>query len=99
MSRWLDRDPRVDVLNDVVLNQVLVLFRAADGDHDELIRRVVRAVQDEGTCWMSGTTWRGRAAIWRVIHRKIRSRVHLTAKPGYVLSRYADGGGRGVGAA
>jgi len=49
----------VAVLNDVVLNQVLVRF----GDDDELTRRVVTAVQQEGTCWMSGTTWQGKAAM------------------------------------
>ncbi|WP_433165885.1 pyridoxal phosphate-dependent decarboxylase family protein [Kribbella sp. CA-247076] len=49
----------VEVLNDVVLNQVLVRF----GNDDELTRTVVRAVQQEGTCWMSGTTWQGKAAM------------------------------------
>jgi glutamate/tyrosine decarboxylase-like PLP-dependent enzyme len=49
----------VDVLSQVVLNQVLVRF----GDDDGLTRRVVAAVQDEGTCWMSGTTWQGKAAM------------------------------------
>jgi len=49
----------VRVLNDVVLNQVLVRF----GDDDAVTRRVVAEVQDEGTCWMSGTTWQGRAAM------------------------------------
>jgi glutamate/tyrosine decarboxylase-like PLP-dependent enzyme len=53
------RDGGADVLNDVVLNQVLVRF----GDDDAVTRRVVRDVQDEGTCWMSGTTWQGRAAM------------------------------------
>lgn len=50
---------QISILNEVVLNQVLVRF----GDDDELTRRVVRAVQDEGTCWMSGTTWHGQAAM------------------------------------
>lgn len=49
----------VAVLNHVVLNQALVRF----GDDDELTRAVVRAVQQEGTCWMSGTTWQGKAAM------------------------------------
>ena len=49
----------VDVLNDVVLNQVLVRF----GDDDDLTRAVVDGVQRDGTCWLSGTTWRGRAAM------------------------------------
>ena len=48
----------IEVLNDVVLNQVLV--RVGD---DERTRRVIAAVQDEGTAWMGGTTWQGRAAM------------------------------------
>jgi glutamate/tyrosine decarboxylase-like PLP-dependent enzyme len=48
----------VEVLNEVVLNQVLVRF----GD-DEHTRRVVRRVQRDGTCWMSGTTWNGHEAM------------------------------------
>ena len=59
----LAADDGVEVLNEVVLNQVLVRFRAADGDHDAHTRRVVERVQQDGTCWMSGTTWRGRAAM------------------------------------
>ncbi len=49
----------VQVLNDVVLNQVLVRF----GDDDRITRAVVAAVQEEGTCWLSGTTWQGKAAM------------------------------------
>jgi glutamate/tyrosine decarboxylase-like PLP-dependent enzyme len=59
----LTADEGAEVLNDVVLNQVLVRFLAADGDHDGHTRRVVERVRQDGTCWMSGTTWRGRAAM------------------------------------
>jgi len=48
----------VEVLNEVVLNQVVVAF----GD-DERTRRVTDRIQDAGTCWCGGTTWRGRAAM------------------------------------
>jgi glutamate/tyrosine decarboxylase-like PLP-dependent enzyme len=47
-----------DILNDVVLNQVLVAF----GD-DATTRRVIAALQADGTCWCGGTVWRGRAAM------------------------------------
>jgi glutamate/tyrosine decarboxylase-like PLP-dependent enzyme len=47
-----------EVLNDVVLNQVLVAF----GD-DATTRRVVRAVQQDGTAWCGGTRWHGRDAM------------------------------------
>jgi glutamate/tyrosine decarboxylase-like PLP-dependent enzyme len=66
----LRQTDRADVLNDVVLDQVLVRFRAATGPgsgdaaaDDEVTRRVIEAVQASGECWMSGTTWRGRAAM------------------------------------
>jgi len=47
-----------EVLNDVVLNQVLVAF----GD-PERTRRVIAAIQEEGTCWCGGTVWQGRTAM------------------------------------
>jgi glutamate/tyrosine decarboxylase-like PLP-dependent enzyme len=55
----LNAQEGVEILNDVVLNQVLVRF----GDDDEITRAVVRGVQDDGTCWLSGTTWHGKAAM------------------------------------
>jgi glutamate/tyrosine decarboxylase-like PLP-dependent enzyme len=59
MADVLRRAPGVEVLNDVVLNQVLVRF----GGDDELTRRVVTGVQQEGTCWLGGTTWQEKAAM------------------------------------
>jgi glutamate/tyrosine decarboxylase-like PLP-dependent enzyme len=49
----------VEVLNDVTLNQVLVRF----GDDDARTRAVIAAVQADGTAWLGGTTWQGRAAM------------------------------------
>jgi len=46
------------VLNDVVLNQVLVAF----GDAAET-RRVIAALQADGTCWCGETTWQGHTAM------------------------------------
>jgi glutamate/tyrosine decarboxylase-like PLP-dependent enzyme len=51
--------PGVEVLNDVVLNQVLVRFE----DDDATTRAVIEAVQEAGTCWLGGTTWKGKAAM------------------------------------
>jgi glutamate/tyrosine decarboxylase-like PLP-dependent enzyme len=52
------RDAGYEILNDVVLNQVLVSF----GD-EETTRRVIAAVQEDGTCWSGVTVWRGRTAM------------------------------------
>jgi len=75
MADELARDPRVIVLNDVVLNQVLVRF-ACDGTN--VTDDVIDAVQREGTCWMSGTEWQGEPAMrisvcnWRTTEHDIR---------------------------
>lgn len=58
-SAELGAVPGVEVLNDVVLNQVLVRF----DESDERTRAVIDGVQADGTCWMSGTVWHGRAAM------------------------------------
>ena len=58
-AQALSAEPGVAVLNEVVLNQVLVRF----GDDDAVTRAVVSAVQADGTCWLSGTTWHGVAAM------------------------------------
>ena len=55
----LDEDDRVEILNDVVLNQVLVRFADSDAVTDEVIDRIQR----EGTCWASGSRWQGRAVM------------------------------------
>jgi glutamate/tyrosine decarboxylase-like PLP-dependent enzyme len=55
----LGAEPRAEILNDVVLNQVLVRF----GDDDEETRATIAAVQEDGTCWLSGTVWQGKAAM------------------------------------
>ncbi|MCC8361883.1 aminotransferase class V-fold PLP-dependent enzyme [Lysobacter sp. A6] len=59
MAAGLAEEQGVQILNDVVLNQVLVRF----GDDDEMTRRVVSGVQEDGTCWLSGTNWQGKAAM------------------------------------
>ncbi|HZF31949.1 MAG TPA: pyridoxal-dependent decarboxylase [Gammaproteobacteria bacterium] len=47
-----------EVLNDVVLNQVLVSFGDA-----ERTRRVIAALQEDGTCWCGATVWQGKTAM------------------------------------
>jgi glutamate/tyrosine decarboxylase-like PLP-dependent enzyme len=55
----LGAETGIAILNEVVLNQVLVRF----GDSDEVTRAVIARVQEEGTCWLGGTTWHGLAAM------------------------------------
>jgi glutamate/tyrosine decarboxylase-like PLP-dependent enzyme len=59
MADALGQVPGVEILNEVVLNQVLVRF----GGDDEVTRRVIAGVQQDGTCWLGGTTWQDQAAM------------------------------------
>jgi glutamate/tyrosine decarboxylase-like PLP-dependent enzyme len=52
------RSAGYQVLNEVVGNQVLVTFGDAD-----TTRRVIAAIQADGTCWCGGTVWQGRTAM------------------------------------
>jgi glutamate/tyrosine decarboxylase-like PLP-dependent enzyme len=52
------RNGGFEILNNVVLNQVLVSFGEPDAT-----RRVIAAIQNDGTCWCSGTEWQGRVAM------------------------------------
>jgi glutamate/tyrosine decarboxylase-like PLP-dependent enzyme len=47
-----------EVLNDVVLNQVLVAF-----GEPAKTRRIIAALQRDGTCWCGGTVWQRRTAM------------------------------------
>src|SRR5450432_3171848 len=47
-----------EILNDVVLNQVLVSF----GDSETTLR-IIKKIQEDGTCWCGGTNWQGKTAM------------------------------------
>jgi glutamate/tyrosine decarboxylase-like PLP-dependent enzyme len=78
----------VTVLNEVVLNQVLVGFDGPDGR----THAILDAVRREGTCFVSGTTWQGRAAMrisvsnWLTDEDDVDASVHailkLASEPG-----------------
>ena len=71
------RDAGLQVLNEVNLNQVLIGF-----EDEARTARVVRAVQQEGTCWCGPTRWRGQGAM--------RISVSSWATTGADIERSAD---------
>jgi len=52
------REAGYEILNEVVINQVLVSFGSA-----EETQEVMRRIQEDGTCWCSGTVWKGKSAM------------------------------------
>ncbi len=61
LATRLRADDRLEILNDVVLNQVLIRVRGTDAD--ARTKQMVERLQQEGTCWASGTTWHGMSAL------------------------------------
>jgi len=76
MAAEFEVDPSLEVINEVVINQVLVGIRGDESG--ELTRDAVERIQQDGTCWLAGTTWRGRPAIrisvcnWRTSDEDVR---------------------------
>jgi glutamate/tyrosine decarboxylase-like PLP-dependent enzyme len=52
------RNAGFEILNEVVLNQVLVSFGDA-----EATNRIIKKIQEDGTCWCGGTVWKGKTAM------------------------------------
>jgi glutamate/tyrosine decarboxylase-like PLP-dependent enzyme len=64
MTELLAQGAGVEILNDVVLNQVLVRFTPPSGaEADAFTAAVIKRVQEDGTCWLGGTTWHGMRAM------------------------------------
>jgi glutamate/tyrosine decarboxylase-like PLP-dependent enzyme len=59
MAELVSAIPGAQVLNDVVLNQVLLRLPGGDDAN----RAAISAIQNEGTCWLGGTTWHGEQVL------------------------------------
>ncbi|MGI9433309.1 MAG: pyridoxal phosphate-dependent decarboxylase family protein [Geminicoccaceae bacterium] len=62
MADRLAKEPGIEILNDVDLNQIIVRFgngRQVEED-DDLTRAVIDRIQQDGTCFAGGASWRGR---------------------------------------
>ena len=65
--RFADRlrtESRLQILNDVVLNQVLVRVSGPTAElSDTATTSALRSVQNERICWLGGTIWHGMSAM------------------------------------
>lgn len=55
--------PGAEILAPARMNQGLVRFLAADGDHDRRTDAVTEAIRAEGTAWFGATEWKGQRAM------------------------------------
>lgn len=63
MAEKLEASGRATILNEIVVNQALIRFVPKSGDADEFTRNVITRIQQDGTCWLGGTTWKDKAAM------------------------------------
>jgi glutamate/tyrosine decarboxylase-like PLP-dependent enzyme len=61
MAERLRAHAGITILNDVALNQVLVRLTASSGVN--ITAKVIARVQQEGVCWVGGTSWGGQPAM------------------------------------
>jgi len=81
LTQGLSELPGVEVLAWPKINQALVRFLAADGNHDVRTEAVIDAIQQEGRAWFGVTTWRGQRAMrisvcdWRTDAEAVREAI------------------------
>lgn len=90
LSRLIAHDDRLEVLNDVALNQVLITTRQADGG--AAVKAMAAAIQREGEIWLGSTSWRGRAAL-RVSVSSWMTSADDIRRAADAISRAADAAG------
>lgn len=80
----------LDIVNDVVLNQVLVGFGGSGAEADATTDAVIARVQQDGTCWMGGTTWRGRRLMRIAVSNHLTTTADVDASVAAVLRAVGD---------
>lgn len=60
-AQGLREEAGLDILNEVVINQVLAAVPGRDSA--KRTNRIIRAIQEDGTCWCGGTVWQGKTAM------------------------------------
>lgn len=59
----IGRLPGAEIVARPIINQGLVRFLAADGDHDRATNDVIGRIQAKGVAWFGGATWKGRRVM------------------------------------
>lgn len=75
----------LEVVNDLVLNQVLVGFGGEGSEADRRTDAVITRIQQDGTCWMGGTTWRGRRLMRIAVSNHLTTSADIDASVEAVL--------------
>lgn len=80
----------LEVVNEVVLNQVLVGLGGSGPHADARTDQILARVQREGTCWMGGTTWRGRRLMRIAVSNHLTTEADVDASVAAVRRAVRD---------
>jgi glutamate/tyrosine decarboxylase-like PLP-dependent enzyme len=87
MAGRLAREAGAEILNDVVLNQVIAIFPAADGAKtDALTKAVIERTRQDGVCWVGPSQYGGRVVMrisisnWSTTERDVNLSVEAIAR-------------------
>lgn len=61
-AQILSQEDGISIVNTVVINQVIVRFglpEQNDDTKDSLTQRTIKAIQDQGVCYLGGSVWKG----------------------------------------
>lgn len=80
----------LEIVNDVVLNQVMVGFGGSGREADARTDAIISRIQQDGTCWMGGTTWRGRRLMRIAVSNHLTTSEDVDASVAAVLRAVSE---------
>ena len=82
----------LEIVNEVVLNQVMVGFGGSGPEADARTDAIIAKIQQDGTCWMGGTTWRGRRLMRIAVSNHLTTSDDVDASVAAVLRAVSEVG-------
>ncbi|HNS86460.1 MAG TPA: aminotransferase class V-fold PLP-dependent enzyme [Parvularculaceae bacterium] len=77
-------DPRIHVMNDVVINQVALAFGPPGEEGDALTAAVIAGVQAENLSYVGGAEWKGRRILRVSVSSNLTDKSHMETLAGSI---------------
>ena len=84
LAELLGDDPRIHVMNDVVLNQVALAFGPPGAQGDALTAAVIAGVQAENLSYVGGAEWKGRRILRVSVSSNLTENRHMETLAGSI---------------
>jgi len=84
LAQSLSGDPRIHIMNDVVLNQVAISFGPPGAEGDALTAAVIAGVQAENLSYVGGAEWKGRRILRVSVSSSLTENRHMETLAGSI---------------